>query len=355
MSTSSSATPIVKDPKIVAKQAGLRYISDKSAGYSRKKSGNTFNYFDTQGKQITDQAVITRINALAIPPAYTEVWICPHDNGHIQATGMDDRGRKQYRYHADWQEARQATKYHRMRAFGESLPKIRRQVSEDLKLSGIPREKVLATLVDLLEKTLIRVGNEEYAKENKSYGLTTMQNKHVEVDQNEITFTFKGKSNQYHEITLKDKQLAKIVDELQDLPGQELFQYVDDNDNLHEIHSEDINDYLQEITGQEFTAKDFRTWRGTTLAATALLKCDACVTDTEVKRNLNEAIKTVAGELGNTPSVCRKAYIHPVLISTFIENKNLDSLANYSAKELEKYKNLKKDEAIIMVFLEMCS
>jgi DNA topoisomerase-1 len=341
------------DPKLVAQKAGLRYITDIKPGYSRKKSGEKFIYFDTKGNRITNNEEIERMNSLAIPPAYTEVWICPLNNGHIQATGLDERGRTQYRYHTDWQNARRETKYRRMRAFGFSLPKIRRQVVADTQLSGMPREKVIATLVDLLEKTLIRVGNEEYAKENKSYGLTTMQNKHVEVDQHEITFIFKGKSNQFHEITLKDKKLAAIVNDLQELPGQELFQFVDDNDNLHEIHSDDINDYLQEISGQAFTAKDFRTWRGTTLAANALMKCEECETKTDAKRNLNEAVKEVADELGNTPAVCRKAYINPKLIKMYIDDMNLDKL-KFPPGKLSKYNRLRKDEAVIMAFLEDC-
>jgi DNA topoisomerase-1 len=204
----------------------------------------------------------------------------------------------------------------------------------------------------LLEKTLIRVGNEEYAKENKSYGLTTMQNKHVDVDQHEITFAFKGKSNQYHEITLKDKQLAKIVKALQDLPGQELFQYIDEDDNLHCIHSEDINDYLQDITGQDFTAKDFRTWKGTVFASISLRKCPPCTSENEVKRNVNQALKRVASELGNTPAVCRKAYVHPGLIKTYYEEKNMKLFNRFSAKQLGKFKQLRKEEAVIMVFLE---
>ncbi len=348
-------TPSLTDsPEVVAKKAGLRYVSDTSPGYSRQKSGGLFQYFDTKNNQITDPAVIERINRLAIPPAYTEVWICPQANGHIQATGLDERGRKQYRYHADWSAARQATKYHRMRAFGEALPKIRRRVAADLELSGVPQEKVLATLVSLLEKTLIRVGNEEYAKENKSYGLTTMRNKHVEVDRNEITFTFKGKSNQYHEITLRDKKLAKIVNTLQDLPGQELFQYIDEDDNLQSISSDDINQYLQEITGQEFTAKDFRTWRGTVLAAAELAKFDACDSATAAKQNLKAAVQAVAAELGNTPTVCRKAYIHPILIETYTNTMSLDDFKRYSEKQLGRWKQLHKDEAVIMVFLESC-
>lgn len=349
------STTLDQDPKVIARKTGLRYNNDTIPGFSRKKYGKTYAYFDTNGKRITDKATIERINSLAIPPAYTDVWICPFDNGHVQATGMDERGRKQYRYHPDWHEARRATKYNRMRAFGENLPKIRRQVKRDLNLPGVPREKVLATLVDLLEKTLIRVGNEEYAKENKSYGLTTMQNKHVEIDKHEITFAFKGKSNQFHEITLKDKKLAEIVQDLHDLPGQELFQCVDDNDNLHVIHSDDINDYLQQITGQEFTAKDFRTWRGTVLAASELSKFDPCDKESEVKKNLKAAITVVSEELGNTPAVCRKAYIHPALIDEYTKHKCLKTLKQYRSNQLNTYKNLKHDEAIIMVFLENCS
>jgi DNA topoisomerase-1 len=346
--------PVNTDPQEVAQKAGLRYESDTIPGFTRKRVGEKFHFFNNKGDRIKDHSVVDRINSLAIPPAYSDVWISPHKNGHIQATGMDERGRKQYRYHVSWQDARRASKYSRMKSFGESLPKIRRQVGADLNLPGVPREKVLATLVDLLEKTLIRVGNEEYAKENKSYGLTTMQNKHVDVDQHDITFAFKGKSNQYHEITLHDKKLAKIVNDLQDLPGQELFQFVDDNDNLHNIHSEDINDYLQEITGQEFTAKDFRTWKGTVLASVALQKCDPCKTETAMKKNLNFAIKKVAAELGNTPAVCRKAYIHPKLIDTYVKNKSVDSLTRYSPKQLGNYKQLRKEEGVIMAFLEDC-
>lgn len=348
----SDIATLQDDPKVIANQAGLRYVSDKTPGFGRQKFRGNFIYLDLQGKQINDQATIDRIESLAIPPAYIDVWICPDARGHIQATGVDEKGRKQYRYHHAWQTARQTTKYHRMMAFGEVLPKIRRQVGSDLNLPGIPREKILATLVTLLEKTLIRVGNEEYAKENKSYGLTTMKSKYVDVTKNEITFAFKGKSHQFHEISLRDKKLAKIVSKLQDLPGQELFQYVDDNNNLHVIHSDDVNQYLQEITGQEFTAKDFRTWRGTVLAAIALQKCEPCQTKAEVKKNLSKVIKKVAAELGNTPAVCRKNYIHPSLISTYTEAMSLDRLNNYTVEDLQKFKLLRKDEAALMVFLE---
>jgi DNA topoisomerase-1 len=350
----SQETPFTDTPQAAAKKAGLRYVTDSKPGFTRKKSGKSWQYFDTEGKKITDKEIIERINKIGIPPAYSDVWICPQANGHIQATGMDERGRKQYRYHVDWSEARKATKFDRMKQFGEALPKIRRQVGAHLNQPGISKEKVLATLVHLLERTLIRVGNEEYAKENKSYGLTTMQNKHVDIDENEIKFTFKGKSNKYHEITLRDKKLAKIVRELQDLPGQDLFQYLDDDHNLHEIHSDDINEYIQEITGQEFTAKDFRTWKGTVLASLALLKFDPAETEAEVKRNLAEAVKQVSSELGNTPAVCRKAYIHPSLLQRYLEAKTLQALQEYTPEQLEKYKLLRQEEAIVMVFMEGC-
>jgi DNA topoisomerase-1 len=341
-----------ENPAAVAKEAGLRYVSDKIRGFGRQRLGEKFIYLDLHGKEITDPDTIDRINSLAIPPAYNDVWICPNAKGHIQATGIDERGRKQYRYHPDWQTARQATKYHRMLAFGEALPKIRRQVNADLSLPGNPREKVLATLVSLLEKTLIRVGNEEYAKENKSYGLTTMKNKHVEISENKITFAFKGKSNKFHEITLQDKKLAKIVGKIQDLPGQDLFQYIDENDNLHELHSEDVNQYLQEITGQDFTAKDFRTWRATVIAANALLKNELCKSEAEAKKHVSEAVKLAASELGNTPTVCRKSYIHPGVMDTYLQSRSLAVLGNYSPKELAAFKQLHKDEAPIMVFLK---
>lgn len=348
-----------QDSKQIAEAVGLKYVSITSKGFGRQTSdsstnpvrGEKFLYFDTHAKPITDPEEIARIDNLAIPPAYTDVWICPFANGHIQATGKDDRGRIQYKYHKDWEAARMATKFERMKDFGLALPKIRRVVNQDLNLPGIPREKILATLVQLLEKTLIRVGNEEYAQKNKSFGLTTMQNKHVEVVSGQITFAFKGKSNKFHEISLQDKKLAKIVTKLQDLPGQDLFQFVDDNDNLHEIHSDDINTYLQDITGQEFTAKDFRTWKGTVFAANGLMKLANAKSDAEAKRNLNSVIKEVSKELGNTPAVCRKAYIHPDLINTYLVTKSSDFLTT-TVKKLAKYKNLHKNEAPIMVFLE---
>ena len=254
---------IVTDPEESAEEAGLRYVSDETPGYTRQRRGKKFIYFDTEGKEIRDETRILRLNRLAIPPAYTDVWICPSPNGHLQATGRDDRGRKQYRYHERWREVRDENKYEKMLVFAETLPKIRRRINRDLERPGLPREKVLATVVQLLEKTFIRVGNEEYAKENKSFGLTTMRNRHVEVKGAKLRFRFRGKSGQEHDIDTEDRRVARIIKKLQDLPGQEIFQYLDEKDERRQVTSEDVNQYLREITGEDFTAKDFRTWAGT--------------------------------------------------------------------------------------------
>lgn len=266
-----------------------------------------------------DAETLARIKALAVPPAYHDVWICPYENGHIQATGYDDRGRKQYRYHPRWHEVRDENKYARMLAFGEALSKIRARALQDLQKRGMPREKVLGALVQLLEKTSIRVGNEEYARENKSYGLTTMRSRHAEVKGTALRFKFRGKSGQTHDIELRDRRLARIVAKLQELPGQELFQYLDENDEPHSISSDDVNHYLKEISGQEFTAKDFRTWTGTLLASLALQEIGVSETKTQAKHNIVQAIEAVAKELGNTPDVCRKGYVHPAVLEAYLE------------------------------------
>ncbi len=267
---------IVTDPEEAAEDAGLRYVNDEQPGYTRKQKGDDFEYFDSSGKPITDERRVLRIQRLAIPPAYTDVWICPWSNGHIQATGRDARGRKQYRYHEKWREARDETKYERMVVFGAALPKIRKRVQEDLALSGLPKNKVLATIISIMERTFIRVGNEEYARENKSYGLTTMRNRHVKVNGAKLRFNFRGKSGVEHQVDVADRRLARIVKKMQDLPGQELFGYLDEGDDtVRDITSQDVNDYLREITGEDFTAKDFRTWAGTVLAAVALNTVEA--------------------------------------------------------------------------------
>jgi DNA topoisomerase-1 len=307
----------------VAKAAGLRYTTDTIPGIRRVKRGPTFAYLDANGKVITAADELARIRALAIPPAYADVWISPYANGHIQATGRDARGRKQYRYHKRWRATRDETKFDRMLLFAKALPTIRTAISRDLGRHGMPREKVLATVVSLLERTAIRVGNEEYARENDSYGLTTMLDKHAVVNGATIRFRFRGKSRKDHEITVKDARLAKIVKSSRDLPGQRLFEYLDDAGEPHAVHSDDVNDYLREITGGEFTAKDFRTWEGTMMCALGLAAVRAEGV-TEAKRLINDTIATVAKHLGNTPAVCKKSYIYPGIVEAFLRKGAID-------------------------------
>jgi DNA topoisomerase-1 len=344
---------IVTEPEAAAEEAGLRYVSDDQPGYTRKRKGDGFEYFDTEGKPIKDEQRILRINRLAIPPAYKDVWICPTPNGHIQATGRDDRGRKQYRYHERWREVRDENKYERIIVFGQALPKIRRRLNKDLALPGLPRNKVLATVVQLLERTFIRVGNEEYARENKSFGLTTMRNRHVDVDGSNVRFNFRGKSGVNHEVDVDDRRVAKIVKKLQDLPGQELFQYLDKEGEKHSVTSEDVNDYLREITGQDFTAKDFRTWAGTVLGAMALQAQDAFENKTQAKKNVKDAISAVAKILGNTPAVCRKCYLHPAVLETYLDGDLIEGLKQQTEKTLsESLPDLRSDEAAVLSFLQ---
>ncbi len=309
-----------------AKNAGLRYVSDDGPGIRRVASGKRFRYHDDAGKAVTDGPTLGRIKRLAIPPAWSDVWICPRENGHIQATGRDARGRKQYRYHSEWRAVRDASKYERTLAFAEALPRIRRRIAQDLKQPGLGRDKVLATMVRLLETTLIRVGNDEYAKANGSFGLSTLRDKHVQIRQNTLRFSFKGKSGKYHEIELRDPRLAKIVRGTQDLPGQELFQYVDEQGETRDVTSDDVNTYLRQIAGAEFSAKDFRTWAGTVLAAIALAQFDAFETKKQAKKNLVAAIEGVSQRLGNTPAVCRKCYIHPSVVDSYLEGNRIEAL-----------------------------
>src|SRR3989440_3301153 len=312
---------ITTDPVEAAEEAGLRYVSDEQPGYTRKGKGKTFEYFDTAGKLIRDETRLLRIRRLAIPPAYRQVWICPLSTGHIQATGRDDRGRKQYRYHERWRSIRDENKYDRILVFAAALPKIRRRLEADLKLPTLKREKVLATVVQLLQSTFIRVGNEEYARQNKSVGLTTMKDHHVQVRGMKLRFRFRGKSGIQHEVDISDRRIAKIVRKLQDLPGQPLFQYLDDDGKLCEITSQDVNDYLREITGEDFTAKDFRTWAGTVLTAMALKAQEQFDNQKQAKSNINTAIKAVAKILGNTPAICRKCYVHPAVLESYLDHK----------------------------------
>lgn len=344
---------IVKDPVASARAAGLRYVNDTMPGIRREKQGDEFVYFAPDGQQITDDGELDRIKKLGIPPAYTDVWICPRPNGHLQATGRDARGRKQYRYHTRWRAVRDETKYDRMLAFGAALPKIRVQVDKDLALPGLSRRKVLATVIRLLETTLIRVGNVEYAKTNKSFGLTTMRDRHVKIEGATINFSFRGKSGKDWSLSIKDRRLARIVKSCRDIPGYELFQYLDEDGQRQTIDSADVNDYLKEITGQDFSAKDFRTWAGTVLAALALQEFQVFDKETEAKKNVVNAIKAVAERLGNTPSICRKCYVHPAVIDSYLEGTMLESLQQITAQELiDNLHSLKPEEAAVMSLLE---
>jgi DNA topoisomerase I len=340
------------DPIEAAEEAGLRYVSDSQPGYTRKANGEGFEYFDADREPIRDEQRLLRIGRLAIPPAWSDVWICPSPNGHIQATGRDARGRKQYGYHERWREVRNEDKYERTISFGKALPKIRKRVKKDLALAGLQRNKVLGTIVQLLEQTLIRVGNEEYARENNSFGLTTMQDRHVDVAGSKLRFRFRGKSGREHEVDVTDRHIARIVSRLQDLPGQDLFQYVDDNGDVRDITSQDVNEYLREITGQDFTAKDFRTWSGTVLAAIALNVAGPFETQKQAKANVKNAIGAVAKILGNTPAVCRKCYIHPAVLETYLEGNLIEGLRKRTGKDLEKKGvELRFAEAAILKFL----
>lgn len=306
------------DPMASARAAGLRYVSDQSPGIRRKRAGKGFTYLATDGRTIHDAQTTARIRSLAIPPAWTDVWICPDPRGHLQATGRDARGRKQYRYHPRWREVRDTVKYDRMLAFAQALPKIRERTDADLERSGLPREKVLATIVRLLEETRIRIGNEEYRKENGSYGLTTLRNRHVNVVGADVRFTFRGKSGKQHAIELRDARMARIIKRVREIPGQELFQYVDEDGGPKALDSADVNEYLKEITGEDFTAKDFRTWAGTILAARFLREAAGAVNTRGAKKHIVRAIARVAEELGNTPAVAKKGYIHPAVIAAYL-------------------------------------
>jgi DNA topoisomerase I len=344
--------PVVADSVLSAKSAGLRYVSDKTPGITRKRAGASFVYLDPGGKKIHDPDVLLRIRALVIPPAWEQVWICPDERGHIQAVGRDQRGRKQYRYHPRWREVRDETKYEKMIAFVHALPVIRQRVKRDLARPGLPREKVLAAVVRLLETTLIRVGNDEYANSNNSYGLTTLQDRHARISGSQIRFRFKGKSGVEHEIDLDDRHLAKIVRKCQALPGAELLQYVDENSVVRDIGSGDVNDYLREIAGQEFTAKDFRTWAGTVLAARALQAFEAVDSKARMKKNIVQAIEAVAKKLGNTRAVCKKCYIHPAVLDSYLDGSLLQTLGQ-RARKLDKHLGrLRPEEAAVLVLLQ---
>ncbi len=320
----------VLHPAASARAAGLRYMSGEPPGIVRKRTGKSFRYLQPDGRAVRDRQTLGRIRSLAIPPAWRDVWICARDDGHLQATGRDARSRKQYRYHRRWDEVRGETKYGRMAAFAMALPRIRRRVDQDLALPELPREKVLAALVRLLETTHIRVGNAEYARDNASFGLTTMRERQVQVRGGKLQFRFRGKSGVRHDIELTDHRLARIVRLMQDLPGEELFRYVDENGAIHGVESTDVNDYLKEISSEDFTSKDFRTWAGTVLAARALLGFAAFESQAEAKRNLAQAIEVVARQLGNTKAVCRKCYVHPAILDSYLEGTLVEAFQRRS-------------------------
>lgn len=326
-SASLQSAPDQRVSQQAVAQAGLIYVSDGVPGITRVRSGDAFEYRFPNGQPVSDEATLERIRSLAIPPAYERVWICLLSDGHLQATGRDARGRKQYRYHPRFRETRDANKFDRMVEFGSALPRIHERVESDLRKRGLPREKVLAAVVHLLERSMIRVGNDEYAKDNKSYGLTTIRNRHVRVEGSEIRFRFSGKSNVKHEVTLQDRRLARLVAQLQELPGQELFGYVDESGNVRDVTSNDVNAYLKEIAGGEFTAKDFRTWAGTVLALSALACEETPGTAKEAKRTVAAVVKEVARQLGNTPAVCRKCYVHPAVLEEFGSGRLREILA----------------------------
>jgi DNA topoisomerase-1 len=306
------------DPADSAEAAGLRYVSDTAPGITRRRAGDGFRYLGADGKPVRDAATLARIRSLAIPPAYRDVWICPSPRGHIQATGRDARGRKQYRYHPKWRDVRDETKFGRMLAFSDALPAIRQRIERDMARTGLPREKVLATVVRLLESTRIRVGNDEYTRANRSFGLTTLRDQHVEITGSKLRFEFRGKSGKRHTVGLTDRRLARIVRQCQAIPGAELFQYLDDDGQRQTIGSGDVNDYIREITGQDFTAKDFRTWGGTMLAAEALAALDAGESEKDRKAAIVRAVDQVAGHLNNTRAICRKYYVHPLIFESFL-------------------------------------
>jgi DNA topoisomerase-1 len=330
---------ITTDPAESAKAAGLRYVSDTEPGIHRKRSGKRFRYVDVDRKPLRDKDILSRIKSLAIPPAWTQVWICPSAKGHLQAVGRDAKGRKQSRYHPRWREVRDETKYERMIVFGAALPSIRDRVEHDLGMPELPRPKVLATIVRLMETTLIRVGNEEYARQNKSYGLTTMRNKHVDITGSTVTFSFRGKSGVNHTVDITDRRLARIVQRCQDIPGYELFQYVDNDGTHHSVDSADVNEYLREITNQDFTAKDFRTWAGSVLACEMLREFAAFESETEAKRNVIQVIKQISARLGNTPSVCRKCYVHPVVVECYMNGTILDG----TRRKVQEHEDASRD------------
>jgi DNA topoisomerase-1 len=314
------------DPVVAAEEAGLSYVRDHENGIRRVKTRSGFRYIDPKGKPVSDEATLKRIRSLVIPPAWTNVWICASPTGHIQAVGRDARGRKQYRYHTAYRYQRDQTKYERMLEFGKALPQIRQRVAEDLQAPGLTKRKVMATVISILERTCMRVGNEEYRESNKSYGLTTLQDKHVKIEKSVMRFRFRGKSGQDQDIQLEDPQLARIVKKCRDIPGYELFQYLDEDGTIRDVTSSDVNEYIREVTGQSFTAKDFRTWGGTGWATVILSQLGASETENDAKKAVVEAIKEVSKKLGNRPATCKKYYVHPAILDAYSKGELTNAL-----------------------------
>ena len=344
----------VEAAALTARQNGLRYVSDASPGYRRHGDPQTnFCYEGPDGKPVRDEAILARIKSLVIPPAWNDVWICRWPNGHIQVTGRDARGRKQYRYHPRWRSVRDEAKYDRMINFGKSLPGIRRAVDKALALPGLPREKVLATVVHLLEATMMRIGNDEYARTNHSFGLTTLRNRHVRIDGSAVDFHFRGKSGVMHAVKVQDPRLARIIRRIRDLPGQDLFQYVDDDGERHAIGSTDVNEYLRDLTGADYTAEDFRTWAGTMLAAMALHEFQKFDSAAQAKKNIVQAIENVAKKLGNTPTICRKCYVHPAVIESYLDGTMLTALQKkVKQKLIDDIHALTPEESAVLALLQ---
>ena len=344
----------IHEHRKTALKAGLRYVTDGVAGITRKRAGTGWAYYAPNGARIRDADKRKRINSLVIPPAWTEVWICPDADGHIQATARDARGRKQYRYHAAYREACDRSKFRRMLEFSEILPRLRERIERDLSAPDLTRRQVLATVIRLLDRTLIRVGNDEYARENRSFGLTTLRRRHVAVDGNSLRFTFRGKSGVEHQVSLSDRRLARIIQRCQDLPGTEIFQYLDANGRRQAIGSDDVNAHLREITGRQITAKDFRTWGGTMQAAIAFAGMGPAPTQREAERNIVRAVDQVAERLGNTRAVCRKYYVHPALIEAYLEGRTVefpDRNGTHGPRRGPSAAALRREEVAVLQFL----
>ena len=344
----------IGEHRAAARHAGLHYVTDGLRGISRKRTGTGWLYFSPNGKKIADAAIRKRLNSLAIPPGWTDVWICPDPDGHIQATARDARGRKQYRYHPSYREARDRSKFRRMLEFSEVLPRLRERIERDLRAPDLSRKQLLATVVRLLDRTLIRVGNDEYVRENQSYGLTTLRRRHVRVSGATLRFEFRGKSCVDHTISVADPRLARIIQRCRDLPGQEMFQYLDAAKKRQSVDSDAVNEYLRELTGRDVTAKDFRTWGGTMTAAVELRRMGVAASRREADRNVIQAIDTVAQRLGNTRSVCRKYYVHPSLLEAYLMGRTVPTPPplKKSARRDQPGAALRRDEVLVLQFLQ---